>query len=82
MRGYSRWLAYGDLETWEEYVDVDRPISFGRRRPRDDEWGDYIAEEQSFYIDRLMNGEYDEPEEMTNAECVKRYALKQWLKAE
>jgi hypothetical protein len=75
MRGNSRWLAYGDLETWEEYVDVDRPISLGRRRPRDDEWGDYIAEAQAFHIERLLNGDIDEPEPMTIAECVKRYAL-------
>ncbi len=76
------WGRYEDEAQWGEYVDVGNPISLGRRRPRTDEWGDYIAEEQSFYIERLMNGEYDEPEEMTNAECVKRYALKQWLKAE
>ena len=76
------WGAYTDLEQWGDYFDVENPVSLGRRRPRNDEWGDYIAEEQSFYIERLMNGEYDEPEEMTNAECVKRYALKQWLKAE
>ena len=69
------WASYGTYEAWEEYDDIERPMNYGRRRTRDDEWGDYIAEEQSFYVERLMNGDIDEPEPMTIAECVKRYAL-------
>ena len=75
MRRQTVWGRYEDETQWEEYTDVGCPISLGRRKPRNDEWGDYIAEEQAFYIERLMNGEIDEPEEMTIAECVKRYAL-------
>jgi hypothetical protein len=55
--GYRFFLSYLDSEEHDEFADVAEPRNFGARRPRTDEWGDYILEEQEWYIQAFMSGE-------------------------
>jgi hypothetical protein len=64
-------LAYSDSEEFDEFVDVGRPLNLGRRRPRLDEWGDYIEEEQLLHIENLMSGELNDISGMTRQEIFR-----------
>lgn len=64
-------LAYSDSEEFDEFVDVGSPANLGRRRPRHDEWGDYIEEEQMLHIENLMNGELTDISQMSRQEIYK-----------
>ena len=50
-------LPYFDDVEYEEFGDIANPRNLAGRRPRNDEWGDYIAEEQDWYISAIMSGE-------------------------
>lgn len=58
MKKFGRWslVAYIDLEEFDEFADMCHPQDMGRRRPRYDEWGDYIEDEQMLHIENLMCG--------------------------
>ena len=64
-------LAYLDQEEYDEFADMDGPMNLGRRRPRLDEWGDYIEDEQMLHIENLMNGELTDISEMSRDEMLK-----------
>ena len=49
-------LAWYNGEELDEFADVGGPENLGRRRPRLDEWGDYIEEEQMLHIENLKCG--------------------------
>lgn len=68
-------LAYSDSEEFDEFVDVGSPANLGRRRPRHDEWGDYIEEEQMLHIENLMSGELADISEMSVTELRKGRTL-------
>lgn len=68
-------LAYADAEEFDEFVDVGGPQNLGRRRPRLDEWGDYIEEEQLLHIENLMCGELTDISEFTEKELRKNPTL-------
>lgn len=64
--GHPASLRYVNEETREEYEDVTVPKNLGRRRPRVDEWGDYILEEQQHYLAGIASGEIELPPVRTN----------------
>lgn len=68
-------LAYSDTEEFDEFADVGAPRDLGRRRPRLDEWGDYIEDEQMLHIENLMSGELTDVSEMSVTELRKRPTL-------
>jgi len=68
-------LAYADAEEFDEFVDVGGPQNLGRRRPRLDEWGDYIEDEQMLHIENLMSGQLADLSEFTEKELRKNPTL-------
>lgn len=68
-------LAYSDSEEFDEFVDVGSPQNLGRRRPRLDEWGDYIEEEQMIHIECLMSGQLTDISGMSREEIYKHGTL-------
>lgn len=60
--GHFGSLNYSGQEQYEEYGDVAGPKNLGRRRPNQEEWGDYIVEEQQHYAYGLESGEIKLPE--------------------
>lgn len=60
--GHFGTLNYSDQEQYEEYGDVAGPKNLGRRKPNQEEWGDYIVEEQQHYAYGLESGEIKVPE--------------------
>lgn len=72
--GHPASLRYVNEETREEYEDVTAPKNLGRRRPRVDEWGDYILEEQQHYLAGIVSGEIELPPMRT----IKSKARDEW----
>lgn len=68
-------LAYIDLEEFDEFQDMATPRDYGRRRPRHDEWGCYIEDEQMLHIENLMCGLIADISHMTVAEIRKTPTL-------
>lgn len=68
-------LAWYDMEELDEFGDVGGPQNLGRRRPRLDEWGDYIEDEQMLHIENLMSGELADLSEFTDKELRKSRTL-------